>query len=373
MSDVVLFDEYPTQCGGVLAVATLNRPKALNALNYAMIVLLAEQLTQWQQDERVVCVLIKAAGERAFCAGGDIRELYHDLKAHNDTAARIEQGTRYFGSEYRLDYLIQTYAKPILMWGHGYILGGGLGIFNGASHRVITPEVRLAMPEITIGFYPDVGATWFLGRAPGRTGLFMGLTGVQINAADALFAGLADRCLPAASLDQVVQAITAAHWQGVDCHQQLASLLRNVMPQDTTLSLPSSNLRAHFDWIQQVTDQNSLAEVIAAILDAQSEDDWIQQAQNVLRQGSPITACLAYRQFQEGRKLSLADAFRRESIMSAHCCAGAEFLEGVRALLVDKDGEPNWLYPDVAAVPDTLINQHFEMPETWSQHPLQDL
>ena len=203
----VLFEELPTACGRSVGVATLNAPAALNALSLSMVRALTPMLRQWAYDNAIVGVVLQGAGEKAFCAGGDLRELYESLRANPGEPSDYARG--FFAEEYQLDYLIHTFDKPILCWGHGIVMGGGIGLMSGASHRVVTSQSRLAMPEITVGLYPDVGGSWLLRRMPGRLGLFLALTGASRNASDALFCGRAYRDLSAGARAEGAAAIQA--------------------------------------------------------------------------------------------------------------------------------------------------------------------
>ncbi|RZL89786.1 MAG: enoyl-CoA hydratase/isomerase family protein, partial [Variovorax sp.] len=203
---VVLFKTIPTAGGRHFGVATLNAPASLNALSVDMVRLLTPRLREWAADDDIVGVVLDAAGEKAFCAGGDLRALYQTLLDCKDR--RNAYAERFFGEEYELDHLIHTYPKPFLGWGHGIVMGGGVGLLAGASHRVVTEGSRVAMPEVAIGLYPDVGGSWFLRRMPGRTGLFLAFTAAPLNAADAIFCGLADVLVPQAAKAQVLEAIS---------------------------------------------------------------------------------------------------------------------------------------------------------------------
>src|SRR5690606_3190798 len=197
----VLFEERAAGGGKRIAFAQLNAEKSLNALNQTMIDLLRPRLAAWAEDPAIACVVLSGSGDKAFCAGGDIIGLYRAMREHPGGPNPLVE--RFFETEYRLDYQIHTYPKPILCWGHGIVMGGGLGLMAGASHRVATERSRIAMPELGIGFFRDVGASWFLNRMPGRLGLYLGLTGSTLNATDALYAGLADYFVPAAQRDAV--------------------------------------------------------------------------------------------------------------------------------------------------------------------------
>ena len=185
----------------------------LNALSLAMIDRLDPQLAAWGAGPADRRRVLDAVGDRAFCAGGDVVAVYHAIRAAGPGQVP-KLCSDFFEREYRLDYRIHTYPKPILCWGHGIVMGGGIGLMAGASHRVATPKTRLAMPEIGIGLYPDVAGSWFLPRMPGRSGLFLALTGAPLNASDARFAGLADVVLPHESLPGVLDAVSAERWQG---------------------------------------------------------------------------------------------------------------------------------------------------------------
>ena len=371
MSEVVLFETLPTRDGQQVAVATLNAEKSLNSLSVEMVELLIPQLKQWQQDNQVVCVLLKAAGDKAFCAGGDIRRLY-DTMIECGADKPNDYAEAFFENEYRLDYLIHQYQKPLIVWGHGIVMGGGIGLMSGASHRVVTETSRLAMPEINIGLYPDVGGTWFLNHAPGRTGLFLGLTGANINAADALFVGLADRFIAHQKQSQVIEQLCAANWQDElhDAHGIVSKVLR---ANEDLSQLPVSEVRNHYDLIQRVTDGDNLAEIAAQIFAIDSDEKWLKKAVNGLKQGCPTTAHLVYQQLKRGKKLSLEGVFQMELIMSLQCSRHPDFPEGVRALLVDKDGAPKWQHASVAEVPHEWVEQHFTAPWGDNENPLNNI
>ena len=209
--------------GARIGIATLDAPKALNALNLPMIEVLGEQLHSWASDPGVVCVLLRGNGAKAFCAGGDVRALAQACLARPGSVPAL--AATFFAAEYHLDYRLHTYPKPLLCWGHGHVLGGGMGLLQGANVRIVTPSSRLAMPEISIGLYPDVGASWFLARLPGKLGLFLGLTGAPINARDALDLGLADRFFGEEQQEALLEELLQLNWQE-QTDLQLNSLLK---------------------------------------------------------------------------------------------------------------------------------------------------
>lgn len=360
----VLFTQLPA-ARGVIAVATLNAEKSLNSLTLEMVDLLRERLTAWEQDPAVLCVILTGRGERAFCAGGDVVRLHRSATADDDHAAI------FFEREYRLDYQIHTYSKPIVVWGNGIVMGGGLGLLGGASHRVVTESTRMAMPEITIGLFPDVGGTYLLNRAPGRTGLFLALTGVAINAADALFAGLADRFIEHSRYDDVLAALQALDCGPDDAYRKINGLLRGFETQSKSAQ-PPSPLREHFDLIQQLTDADTLDDVVAQITGYSGDDPWINKGVRTLAAGCPTSMRLIGEQLWRGRHLSLKEIFQMELVLACNCVRYPNFAEGVRALLIDKDRNPRFEPATLAQVDQALVDAHFTPPWQGS-NPLNDL
>ncbi|MFZ5757485.1 MAG: enoyl-CoA hydratase/isomerase family protein [Pseudomonadota bacterium] len=358
MSSAVLFEEIPTAGGYVVARATLNAEKSINSLSLEMIDLLEGKLSAWQLDPQVACVFLDGTGDKGFCAGGDVRKLYESALACG--AHKPNHYARdFFGREYRLDHRIHTYGKPFVVWGHGVVMGGGVGLLAGASHRVVTETTRFAMPEITIGLFPDVGGSFFLNRMPGRSGLFLGLTGAHCNAADVLFLGLADRCLPGAQRQAAFDALVAADWRGDAGDHAVAGAALRALERQSAPVLPESNVRKHFDLIQSLTDADSCAGVVDNILALATDDPWLQRAQKTLRGGCPVTAHLVWEQIRRTKHLSLADIFRLELIIAVQCLRHPDLVEGVRALLIDKDGAPKWQHAGVAAVPAAYVEEFF--------------
>ena len=367
----VLFETLSSASGHRWGRATLNVPASLNALSLPMVDLLDAQLRQWAADPQVAGVLLDAAGDKAFCAGGDVVGLCHAIRAGAPGAVPPE-ASAFFEREYRLDHRIHTFAKPIVCWGHGIVMGGGIGLMAGASHRVAMPKTRMAMPEIGIGLYPDVGGSWLLARLPGRTGLFLALTGASINAADACFAGLADFVLPHAQHGALLAALAESSWQGEQDADaaQLSHLLQR-LGQGT--ELPTSPLRQHFDRINAVIGHDRLADLaprLAAL--AQDADPWLAQAGAGFVKGSPTSAALGFELQRRARLASLADTFRLELQASMGCCAHPDFAEGVRALLVDKDKQPRWQPAKLAEVTPALLADILR-PRFAGPHPLADL
>ena len=363
----VLFDTLATASGHRFGRATLNTPASLNALSLAMVDLLDPRLAAWAADPRIAGVVLDAAGDKAFCAGGDVVALAREIRAlHQQQPGAVPQAAAdFFEREYRLDHRIHTYPKPLLVWGHGIVMAG-------ASHRVATPKTRLAMPEIGIGLYPDVGGSWLLGRLPGKAGPFLALTGASINAADALFAGMADFALPHEAHGALLQAIGQARWQG-DQAADGAQLSHLLLRLGEGTALPASPLRTHLERINAVIGHDRLVDIaprLAAL--AQDADPWLAQAGASFVKGSPTSAALGLELQRRCRHLSLADTFRLEWQASVGCCAHEDFAEGVRALLIDKDKAPRWQPATLEQVTPQWIEDHLR-PRFAGAHPLADL
>ncbi|MGI0115908.1 enoyl-CoA hydratase/isomerase family protein [Zooshikella sp. RANM57] len=372
MSDAIVVNCLPCEGGQQIGLLTLNRPTSLNAINQSMIDCLYEQLLAWKQDERVACIVLKGEGEKAFCAGGDVRQLFTAL--NKEIKAGQKEAEQFFSHEYRLDYLIHTYPKPIVVWGHGIVMGGGLGLMVGGSHRVVTETTRMAMPEMAIGLYPDVGGSWFLNRMPEKTGLFCGLTGCALNANDALYAGLADRFLQHNMLQEVLDALRLSAWKKEPeaNHAIVSKILRRFAKAAEPL-IPESNLQQHKQQIQRLMDHDTLAEVYQDWLYYDTTDHWLEKAIKGFLQGCPTTAYLVWEQIKRGRHLSLSEVFQMELTLSVQCCLHGDLVEGVRSRLVDKDNNPKWRYATVLDVPKEWVETHFESLWPADQHPLSSL
>ena len=384
LNRAVLFEERQADNGARIGVARLNAEKTLNALSLDMIDLLSERLSAWAADPQVVMVLLEASGERAFCAGGDLQQLYKSMLAHHasaqrEDAAANEYALAMFSREYRLDYLLHTYPKPILCWGDGIVMGGGLGLMAGASHRVVTDRSKVAMPEINIGLYPDVGGSWLLSRMPGEVGLFLALTAAPMAASDAIFTGVADYQIPQSEKARVVETLLRQPWrigarEGND--RYLSDVLRSV---SITAAETPGPVQRHFDFINALCQRGSLVEIITAITDVTDvtevtrDDAWLTRAAATLAAGSPSSAALGHALQVRARRMSLAEVFRMELVASMRCAARPDFAEGVRALIIDKDRHPHWQPATHTEITQEWIDGYFESPWRIDDHPLADL
>jgi enoyl-CoA hydratase/carnithine racemase len=363
------FEEIPTQDDARIGIATLDAEQSLNALSLPMLITLQERLDHWASDPQIVCVLLRGNGTKAFCAGGDVRSLIQAGRTHPGEVPPL--AAHFFAAEYRLDYSLHTYPKPLFCWGHGYVLGGGMGLLQGANVRIVTPSSRLGMPEISIGLYPDVGASWFLSRLPGKLGLFLGLTGALINAKDALDLGLADRFMLDEQQDALIDGLQQLNWQE-QTDIQLNSLLK-ALQQEAISHLPAAQWLPRRERLDACLDVGNLLGAWNAIsLLQHSDDPLLVKAGKTLFDGCPLTAHLVWEQIARARNKSLAEVLQMEYAMSLNCCRHPEFAEGVRARLIDKDHKPHWHWPEVGSVPQAVIDAHFS--KAWEgRHPLADL
>lgn len=361
----VLFNEYTTQDGKKIAEVVLNSERSLNALTLEMIDLIQPKMDQWKADDNVVAVLLDSAGEKAFCAGGDVVNLYKSMTGEGDK----DFPEAFFTREYTLDHCIHTYPKPVICWGSGIVMGGGMGLMSGCSHRVVTETTHMAMPEISIGLYPDVGGSRFLNQMPGNTGLFLGLTGSPMNGADAMYLGLADRFVAKELRQAMVEKLQAESWQKDDLHSSVNRVLRTLETESQpALDALESQVSKHADLIRRVTDQDSLQAIYDALMAEDDSDKWVRKAQKSLSNGSPLAVHIIAKQLNVAKHLSLKEMFESELVLSVQCCKHREFPEGVRALLVDKDGNPDWTFKSIGEVDLSLVDSFFESP--WDVNPL---
>ncbi|EON12942.1 enoyl-CoA hydratase/isomerase family protein [Pandoraea sp. SD6-2] len=373
-------DEVLFEVVNGLGVITLNRPRALNAITHGMVRAMWAQLNAWAQDPAVRAVLIEGAGEKAFCAGGDVRALYESRVNH------ANEHQAFFIDEYRLDYLIHRYPKPYIALLDGIVMGGGMGVAQGAALRIATDRTRLAMPETGIGLFPDVGASWFLGHLAPTLARYLGLSGVTVNAADALYCGLADVWLEGDAPAQLKAMLREFDWRTgaagspakrpagqytSDSADLLERLRAAILPLGRTWTdaAPLAQVRATLDRHFSAIDVPG----IVASLANDARTPWAAETLALLQQRSPLSLCVTDLQLQKGRRLDLADAFRMELVLGYHAFATGDFVEGVRALLIDKDKQPRWCYATLADVPAAQADAFFVSPWPEDGHPLKAL
>jgi enoyl-CoA hydratase/carnithine racemase len=336
-----------------LGFLVLNNPSSLNALDLDMLQTMERKLLEWWQRDDVACIVLAAESGRAFCAGGDVKALAMTLRREGTIAAARD----YFTMEYFVDYLIHVYPKPILCWADGITMGGGIGIMNGASHRVVTERTVMAMPEIAIGLFPDVGGTYFLNRLPAGLGLFLGLTGARFDGCDAAAIGMADAVIRAEKKTELFAGLICLNWT-TDVEQNRETLTRYLTAM---ASKPArrSELLSRLHSIRELTMKVTIEEIDSAFRSWNGTDEWINRATQAYLTGSPTSAKVTFEQLMRGRDLSLKDVFRREWDMALNFCQQSDFQEGVRARLIDKDHRPQWNPPTLSAVRREEIDRLF--------------
>jgi enoyl-CoA hydratase/carnithine racemase len=365
----VIFEELAAG-SGKLGRVTLSVAATLNSLTLEMVDLLQARLDQWRQDDGIAAIFIEGAGDKAFCAGGDVQALYRSATA--TPGGPCEYAEDFFAREYRMNYTLHTYPKPIICWGHGIVMGGGLGVMAGCGHRLVTEKTRIAMPEVTIALFPDVGGSWFLNHMPGRTGLFLALTGASINAADAIYTGIADRFVASEHKPELVEQLLKQRWQTDPAanHALVRHTLRPFAEQSVS-QCPGGQVEPHLGSINTLCDGDDVHEIIDNILTQQTGDPWLSRARDSLAQGSPLAALWTFRQQVETRHASLREVFQAELLLVTNIVRHPEFTEGVRALLIDKDRKPAWQYRSSRDVPAAVLDSFFTAP--WASNPLADL
>lgn len=362
----VLVAEHAAPGGRAVAEITLNVEATLNSLSLGMAHAIAAALRGWRNDERIGCVLIRGAGDRAFCAGGDIQALYAAM-VKNHAAGRVvdDYPFQFFEHEYRLDYLIHTYPKPVVALGHGVVMGGGLGIYSASRFRLVTEGSRIACPEVTIGLFPDAGATWLLRNLNPAIALFLGCTGSHVNCADALGAGIATHGVAGASRPGVLAALNAVDYSGdasdfdrVD--DALSALPGPELPETQLGAVPGS-----------LSLEGGYADVADRIGGLAGASRWVDKGIATMRRGCPTSVGILIEQLRRAPGLDLAGCFRLEMTVGTHCAHNGDFAEGVRALIIEKDNRPRWRYGDLDGLDAAHVLGHFEAP--WPRNPLHDL
>lgn len=371
-TEPVEFIELLCDNGKKIGIAYLNVESRLNALSLDLIRKLDTGLRAWSRHDGIVCVLIRGAGERAFCAGGDVRDVRAAIVASPELPVN-PTALAFFCEEYSLDFLVHCFPKPILVWGTGIVFGGGLGLFEGASHRVVTETSQLAMPELAIGFFPDVGANWFLRRMPGELGLFFSLTGLSLNAHDALRNGLADYFMLSSQWEELIAFLKKLRWTG-DPQQDREALSERLIlfNNEARYLLPPSNIAGLEENINYLVTGYDLNEIVAKIL-AEAGFPLMKRAGKMIQRGSPTSIALSRELWKRTTSLTLADVLRLDLTVAMQCCRRHDFLEGVRATLIDKDRKPVWRPQSVDELTPEWIEGHFTSPWSDSEHPLRDL
>ncbi|HYM18061.1 MAG TPA: enoyl-CoA hydratase/isomerase family protein [Micropepsaceae bacterium] len=333
MDDDVIFRRE-----GELGRITLNRPKALNALNLEMCSSMLRQLHEWALDPAVRAVVIDAVPGRAFCAGGDLKDIYDWGRAKDERAAR------YFTTEYRLNAAIRHFEKPYIALIDGLTMGGGAGVSIHGSFRVVSENTVFAMPETSIGLFPDIGASYFLSHLPGEIGMYLALTGLRITPADMLYTGLATHFVPAGEHPEILRRLSRTE-SAADILDRLAA---------GAGATPLANLREAID---RAFAKDSVTAILAAL---SNEGDWGLKTADLLRTRSPTSLELTFREIRRGAQLEFNECMRMEYRLTTRILSDHDFYEGVRAAIIDKDQTPRWQPNRLDAVNAETIEKHFD-------------
>ncbi len=352
---------------GQVGLITLNRAKALNALSLDMVRDITRVLRSWQHNDQVKAIAMRGMGKDgvfgAFCAGGDIR-FFHQAALADDP--RLED---FFTEEYRLNHLIHHYPKPCMVFMDGVVMGGGMGLAQGAKLRIATERTKMAMPETLIGLFPDVGGGYFLSRCQGALGEYLGLTGQMLNGAEAVFAGLADVLVDSASLNAMWTQLPAYHWSRPHALETFTRAFQTATQQNTPAWWTDS--------LDQAFSANDLKSIAKAL-----EETANHHALEALHKRSPLMLAVTLEQIRRARQMNLSDELRMERDMVRHSFhlqhlhrtpAQSDTVEGIRALAVDKDHAPRWSPSLIDEVTTDMVMPFFTSPWPAAAHPLQDL
>ncbi|PVX73640.1 enoyl-CoA hydratase/isomerase family protein [Paraburkholderia unamae] len=366
-----------TRVANGIGYIELERPQALNALTTAMVGTMLAALEQWRNDSGVLAVIVRSRHARAFCAGGDIRFLYESYRAGDQAALDT-----FFTDEYRLNHTIFTYPKPYIALLHGVVMGGGMGISQGAHRtgglRLAGATTRMAMPETRIGLFPDVGMGWFLARTPGAIGRYLAVTGETLDQASALYAGLADTVLDEAAWPGLLDALESERF--ASGAEVVASVHRAALAADAARELAErSPLAAVRGWIDRHFSQADVPAMLASLEAAQRADagegaeaGWAARTVSVLRERSPLSMAVSLEVVSRAEG-TMADCLRRDLDLTRSSFAMGDVVEGIRARIIDKDNQPRWRFARIEDVRRDDVERMFESPWSVTEHPLRDL
>lgn len=345
-----------------IGLVTLNRPKAHNALTHQMVLMLTERMAAWKLDPRIRGVVLRGAGGKAFCAGGDIRALY---QSYQEKTALYRE---FFVDEYRLDYMIHRYPKPCVAIMDGLVMGGGMGLAQGATLRLVSTRSQIAMPETAIGLFPDVGASHFLSRMPIELALYLGISGITIQAADAIFFGLADCYISENCISELESRLESITWK-----HDPETKLRNALCSEHTADPGHPPTRAFMPAVLGHFNPAFSVQQMVSSLTSETEPAykaWANKTAETLQTRSPLMMCVAREQLLRGRGAGLANCFRMELGLVHRTFDQGDAIEGIRALIVDKDRTPVWHATTLSSVRDDMVDALFDSPWDASIHPL---
>ncbi len=340
----IIFTQIPGHDGD-LGIITLNRPQVLNALNHGMFTALNAQLIKWETDNTIKAVVIRAAEGRAFCAGGDIRYAYEQGRAHNPDIAN------FFGDEYKLNLRIYHFSKPYVAFLDGITMGGGVGISIHGSHRVATKRLVFSMPETSIGFFPDVGGTYFLPRLKNKIGYYLGLSGVRILYNDCLALGLVDQVVAEESLSEIINLLVTTSLEK-NSDARVSEIINSF-----SVTVEDSDLMKHESAIEKCFSKKTVEDILSEL--EHYPDAWCQTAANIMKSKSPTSLKITLRQLQLGAKLNFDECMQLEYRLTNRFLNSHDLYEGIRAAIIDKDQNPHWQPQKLEDVKPEIIDYYF--------------
>lgn len=345
----LLFEEL-LGAGGCLGLITLNRASALNALTLDMCLAIDEKLAEWDKKGHIKGVVIRGNGDKAFCAGGDVRYIYDQGKS------AAKKSGKFFWHEYRMNHRIFNFSKPFVALMHGITMGGGAGISVHGSHRVGAENLLFAMPETGIGFFPDVGGSYFLPRCTGNTGYYLGLTGARLHIADALYAGVVDHFVPKEEFESLINALAEARF-GDNVNMQVSDIINSFSTDIDGMDIYKPQLLEHRTLINQCFGFYTVEEIMEALV--QSENEWAQSVLEKLLEKSPTSLKATLKELLLGSQMTFAECLRMEYRVALRFLNHSDFYEGVRCALIDKGRKPVWRPDNLEVLDKDTINSFF--------------
>ncbi|MFJ7972386.1 enoyl-CoA hydratase/isomerase family protein [Psychrobacillus sp. NPDC096389] len=333
-----------------VATITLNRPKALNSLSFEMVKELKAKLEEWQADDNICLVILNGAGEKGFCAGGDIKALYQS----NASDAAYQDAKQFFKIEYEVDRLIYTFPKPIIACLDGIVMGGGVGLSYGASHKIVTERTKWAMPEMNIAFFPDVGAAYFLNKAPGYLGRYLALTASVITAPDILYIKAADIYMTHEALGEFIMTVNETNWHERSIENTLQDLIESYASssnEDSKLQKREESINEHFSF-----------ETIEGIISSLKgkDDTFAEETKKTLLSKSPFSLKITLKQLIDGENKTIEECLATDLTLATNFMKHHDFFEGVRTVLIDKGQTPQYRYKVFADVSEKVVNDFFK-------------
>lgn len=350
VEEFLQFDEL-VGTGGTVGLITLNRPATINALNLEMCISIEEKLAQWQRMGQIKCVVIRGEGDKGFCAGGDIRYVYDQGRLG------AKKSRKFFWHEYRMNRRIFHFPKPFIALMHGVTMGGGAGISVHGSHRVGAENLLFAMPETGIGFFPDIGASYFLPRCTGKTGYYLGLSGARIHIADCLYTGIVDHLVPKADFENLINALVEARFND-NSNMQVSDLINSFSMDLDGMDIYKPDLLEHRSYINQIFSLNTMEDILEGL--DKSDNEWCQGVLASLLEKSPTSLKVTLKELQLGSQMDFDDCIKLEYKIVNRFLNHPDFYEGIRSVVIDKDKKPIWRPNTLEGLPDEVIQECFE-------------